>query len=64
MILLFYCNNRKSTSGRKDCIKRKNTELKKLGVKRYKVRLRSQSNFLPVDFGEGLCNDKPKRKGK
>lgn len=28
MIFLFYGNNRKSTSGRKDCIKSKNTELK------------------------------------
>ena len=42
--------------------KKKKHRTKKFGDEIQEVRLQIQSNFLPVDFGEGLCNDKPNEK--
>ena len=65
MILKFYGNNRKSTSGRKDCIKRKNTELKSSVLKDRKFGYKAKAMFSgAVYFRDALCNDKPRRKEK
>lgn len=44
--------------------KKKKHRTEKLGVQKYKVRFQIQSNFLPVDIGEGLCYDKPDEPAK
>ena len=66
MILKLFGNNRKSTSGRKDCIKRKKHRTEKLGIEwNMKIGYEAKAMFSgAVYFRDALCNDKPRRKEK
>lgn len=66
MILKLYGNNRKSTSGRKDCIKRKKHRTEKLGIE-WNMRFGYEAKAMfsgAVYFRDALCNDTPRRKEK